>query len=117
MNEDKLTIGVDCDDVVISLVPTWLSLYNKDYNDNLTPEQITDWDVGLFVKPECDNKIFYCVYGLDQYWQFNDGTATIREVHRLLPETKEWLEISDHKNEGENLPLPDVPVEQPQEGV
>ena len=61
-----MIIGVDCDDVVISLVPTWLEFYNKDYDDNLTQDKITDWDVSLFVKPECGKKIFNYVHDLDK---------------------------------------------------
>lgn len=53
-----MRIGVDADEVVIDLLTHWLRLYNSDYDDNLTPNDITGWDLALFVKPECGVKIY-----------------------------------------------------------
>ena len=53
-----MIIAFDVDDVLASLVPVWLEAYNKDYNDNLTFDQITAWDITQFVKPECGKKIY-----------------------------------------------------------
>lgn len=51
-------IGVDCDGVIINIQSVWTYLYNTDWNDNLRPEQITDWDMTKFVKKECGDKIY-----------------------------------------------------------
>jgi 5'-nucleotidase len=53
-----VTLILDCDDTTIDLMKVWLENYNSDYNDNLTREQITDWDISQFVVPECGKKIF-----------------------------------------------------------
>lgn len=53
-----MIVAVDIDDVIISLVPTWLHLYNKDYKDNLSKNDITDWQIDKFVKPECGINIY-----------------------------------------------------------
>lgn len=36
----------------------WLDLYNKDYGDNMTENDISTWDLHTIVKPECGEKIF-----------------------------------------------------------
>ena len=57
-----MIVAVDIDDVIISLVPTWLHLYNKDYKDNLSKNDITDWQIDKFVKPECGINIYNYKY-------------------------------------------------------
>ena len=52
------TIILDVDDVVLNLVPNWLKLYNRDFNDNLTKEQITEWNITKFIKPEAKYSIY-----------------------------------------------------------
>jgi 5'(3')-deoxyribonucleotidase len=54
----NIIIAVDCDDVCINLIDRWLYEYNSDFEDNLTRNDITDWDVQKFVKPECGTKIY-----------------------------------------------------------
>ncbi|MBP9037714.1 MAG: hypothetical protein KBG38_08100 [Candidatus Cloacimonas sp.] len=51
-------ILIDVDDVTADLVSAWLMLYNKKYHDNLRKNQITDWNIAKFVKPECGAKIY-----------------------------------------------------------
>jgi 5'-nucleotidase len=53
-----MIIGLDVDDVCASLIPKVLEIYNKSYDDNLTENQITQWDISKFVKPKCGKKIF-----------------------------------------------------------
>lgn len=53
----KKIIAVDVDDVCLDLVSIWLELYNKEWNDNLTKDKITDWKISDFVKPECGKKV------------------------------------------------------------
>lgn len=47
-----MAILIDVDSTVADLMSEWLRRYNKDYNDTLTPESITDWDMAQFVKRE-----------------------------------------------------------------
>jgi len=53
-----MIIAVDVDGVIADLHEAWLTRYNRDYNDTLRPEDINQWDIEPFVKPECGNKIF-----------------------------------------------------------
>ena len=45
-----LKLGIDLDDTVNSLVETWLSRYNSDYNDNVKIEDIKTWDIADYTK-------------------------------------------------------------------
>lgn len=54
----NIIIAIDIDDVIINLIDRWLYEYNQDFEDNLTRENITDWDLSKFVKPECGQKIY-----------------------------------------------------------
>jgi 5'(3')-deoxyribonucleotidase len=53
-----MIIAVDVDDVVAEMVSVLLSRYNKDWADNLAIDQITEWDLTKFVKPECGARVF-----------------------------------------------------------
>ena len=53
-----LTIAIDMDDVLADLVPKWLSVYNKEWDDNLVKEDLLEWDITKFVKPECRDKVY-----------------------------------------------------------
>lgn len=54
----KKKLGLDLDSCLNNLEEKWLSDYNKDYNDNLTPEDLLTWDTYKYVKPECGIKIY-----------------------------------------------------------
>lgn len=54
----QVVFGVDVDGVVAGLDKAWITRYNKDYNDNMTVDQWTDWDIHLLIKPECGLKIY-----------------------------------------------------------
>ena len=53
-----MIITFDLDGTLGDLLTPWLKRYNKDFNDNLTPEDITDWNIHNFVKPEAKQKIY-----------------------------------------------------------
>ena len=52
------TILVDVDGVVGDTHVSWLHMYNQDYHDNLTVEQITRWELHEFVVNRCGKKIY-----------------------------------------------------------
>lgn len=54
----KLTLLVDLDNVTANLMKKWLTTYNERYFDNLTAEQITDWNMHIFAK-NCSVSEFY----------------------------------------------------------
>ncbi len=51
-------IAVDQDQVLANLLPEWIRRYNIDYDDNLTPDQVTNWNWHGIIKPECGKKIY-----------------------------------------------------------
>jgi 5'(3')-deoxyribonucleotidase len=51
-------ILVDVDGVLADLNTEWLTRYNRDYSDTLTPKDLTEWSMVKFVKPECGTRIF-----------------------------------------------------------
>ncbi len=53
-----MKILVDVDGPLAASHVEWLGLYNRDYDDNLRPEDIKSWDTHLYVKPECGKNIY-----------------------------------------------------------
>jgi 5'(3')-deoxyribonucleotidase len=90
MNERKLNpiAMIDVDDVCVELVKTWIQIYNCDYSDNLSPEEITDWDIASFVVPECKLKIYDYLsnpnlniyYGAEQVPNSLKGVEYLRNI-------------------------------------
>lgn len=54
----RQSVGIDLDTTLNTIEVQWLDLYNKDYNDNLTPDDLKVWDTSKCVKPECGSKIY-----------------------------------------------------------
>ena len=52
------TILIDLDGTVCKFVDAVLEMYNNDYNNNLTAEDITDYGMETCVKKECGRLIF-----------------------------------------------------------
>ncbi len=53
-----MIIGLDVDGVLADTMTPWLARYNAEFDDNLTPEDITDWSIHDFVKPEARKRIY-----------------------------------------------------------
>jgi 5'-nucleotidase len=51
-------IAMDVDDVVAKLSEHWIDVYNREWDDNLKVEEITEWAIDKFVKPECGRRIY-----------------------------------------------------------
>ena len=82
-----LTVAVDLDDTVWDFVSPLLERYNKAYNDNVRKEQITDWNIHSFLKPEC--KSIFAEFGDDDFYS----------KLRIKPSTKRRLKfINRHAN-------------------
>ena len=77
-------IILDIDDVVIDLVGIWLKLYNHDFKDNLTKEQITEWNIAKFVKPEATQAIY-------AYVQDGEVFRTAKPIKGAIESIKEII--------------------------
>lgn len=53
-----MIIACDVDGVVCDLQTPWLAAYNAEFNDNLTPAHIVEWDMHKLVKKECGTQIY-----------------------------------------------------------
>lgn len=83
-----LTIAFDVDGVVADLQTAWLARYNKDWDDDLTSEEIVKWDSHQFTKPECGMK----------YYDYLEDPTLYDEV---IPTTPKALEcVNDLKRLG-----------------
>lgn len=100
----------DVDSVIADLMPAWLGMYNKDFDDDLSIDDITNWDMTKFVKPECGKQIYKYLERSDLYdsvlmidvaWE---GVQYIRKLgHRVVFATSgvhtvskfEWLRQND----------------------
>lgn len=56
--ERNTLLYIDVDGVIADLGPVWLGIYNADFDDNLTVDDLVDWDLHNLVKPECGTKIY-----------------------------------------------------------
>ncbi len=54
----KKTMIIDLDSTLNQLDVKWISDYNKEYNDNLTREDMACWEIHTYVKPECGKDIY-----------------------------------------------------------
>jgi 5'-nucleotidase len=82
------TIAVDLDTTLNNLEEVWIANYNRDYNDNLTPEDMVVWNTAEIVKPECGKKIYD--YLLEPNFFLNlDIKPNAREVMDQLNEDNE----------------------------
>lgn len=75
----RTIVAIDLDDVCWDFVQPLLQKYNLMYNDNVHFEDITDWDIHKFLKPECKNVFELCTEGFF-------------ESLYIPQERKEWLE-------------------------
>jgi 5'(3')-deoxyribonucleotidase len=53
-----MNIIVDLDETIVNLLDPWLFLYNQQYNDFLTVNQLQTYNIHQYVKPECGKKIY-----------------------------------------------------------
>lgn len=79
MRERRIVVATDCDDTLYPFVQPLLKKYNLWYDDNVRFEDITNWNIHQFLKPECKNVFELCTEG------FFDS------LH-IPQERKEWLE-------------------------
>lgn len=76
----------DVDEVCADLMTEWVRRYNARWDDTLRPEDITDWDIVRFVKPECGSKVYNELRSGDDIYQgvepIPGALEGIRELRR-----------------------------------
>lgn len=78
-----MIIACDVDGVLADLDTEWYRRYNRDYNDNLTRERVTGWNVSEFVKPECGLRVLDYLSDPDLYAQVQPIPGAVEGIHRL----------------------------------
>jgi 5'(3')-deoxyribonucleotidase len=102
MNEN-LIIAVDVDDVVCDLIRVWLEMYNLAFKDVLVPEEITEWDITQFVKPEAKDVMYKFLDRPDLYLKAQPFpgalkfVAELRELGRVVFVTSTNVEQNGNK--------------------
>jgi 5'(3')-deoxyribonucleotidase len=82
----RILVDVDC--VIADLMPAWLSLYNRDYEDHLTVEDITQWGMESLVKPECGKEIYNYLWMASLYDDVEPIDGAISSIR--------WLRIHNY---------------------
>lgn len=80
------TIFIDLDNTTVDLTGPWLELYNQEFDDNVTPADIKDYDVGRYVKSECSRNRLYGFFSRPGFFRnlpaLPGAVAGIRELVR-----------------------------------
>ena len=85
----------DVDGVVADLHASWLARYNRDWNDTLTTEQVLDWAIHRFVKPECEHRIYDYLQQIDLYDDVPPVEGALAGVETLRKMGHEILFLTD----------------------
>lgn len=76
-------VAVDVDDVCLLLLPTWIALYNAEFDDNLDWTTIDDWNVAKFVKPEAKKRIYEYIEHEDVFLASPRIEGSLEGVHKI----------------------------------
>lgn len=85
-----MIIVCDVDDVCADLVPAWVAKYNQDWDDNLKVDDITDWNIAAFTRPECGKKMYDYLNdgslydGVLPIEGALEGVIELRKYHRVV---------------------------------
>lgn len=84
---EKITFAIDCDEVLRSLLNNMVLLYNKEFNENITYEDVKDFVVDVsFPKIEETTGI------TASQWFFQDHSEELFVESEALPRVKEAIE-------------------------
>ncbi len=111
----KPVLLFDLDGICCNLMKKWLAVYNEDYHDNLTEEDITSWNWDDFVKPECGKRIYYYLNrpgffaDLDPIPGSVEALGRLQEICELVVVTASPKEAAGDKMAWVRRHLPMVP--------
>lgn len=85
---NKLTFAIDCDEVLRSLLSNMIALYNREFNENVHYEEVSDFVVDVSfpkIKEACNISA--------SQWFFQDHSTELFLESDALPNTKKAVEI------------------------
>ena len=84
----KMTFAIDCDEVLRSLLSNMISLYNREFNENIEYDDVKDFVVDVsFPKIQETTGI------TASQWFFQDHSTELFMESEALPKVKEAIEI------------------------
>jgi 5'(3')-deoxyribonucleotidase len=113
----KKILAIDLDSTLNTLDTEWIQFYNKDFNDNLTREDMIRWEVYTYVKPECGKKIYdYLLYSnffknLGMQLNADNVTKWLQQFYDIYIVTAYTPSTCADKCEWVKQHLPHIPVE------
>lgn len=78
-----MRIVLDVDGVLANLHTEWLRRYNRDFNDTVTPADITEWEMESFVKMACGDHVYTYLRDEDLYEQVKPIAGAVAGVKAL----------------------------------
>jgi 5'(3')-deoxyribonucleotidase len=81
---------LDCDGILLDLLPTWIQLYNTEFNQNLDWRTIDDWDTRKFVITSARERLFEYVEHADMFYGSEavdgalDGVNYLRSIGKSI---------------------------------
>jgi len=70
----EIVFAIDVDSVLANIVDPWLESYNRDFNDNLTRQDLKTWDIHQYAKHECSKEKFFSYIKEDDFY---DGVQPV----------------------------------------
>jgi len=81
---EKKIILIDVDDVVTDFMTNWLAFYNQEFNDNIKKEDIDDWNITNFIKPEAHQRIYEYIYEGDVFTTAEPTGNSIKSLKEIM---------------------------------
>jgi len=90
----RKVIAVDQDWVLAKLTEKWVKTYNTIFDDDLQIEEITEWDITKFVKPEAKPYILN-ILNLHKFYRNLEVVSDSQRVLKKLSEKYEIIVVTD----------------------
>ncbi len=92
----KYRLGIDVDDVLVSLVPIWLDIFNSKTGHDIKPEDIKSWNIESYI-PEEHRKYFWSILSTEELWEtIQPLTDSQMYIKRLSEEYDLYLITATH---------------------
>ncbi|MCD1258614.1 hypothetical protein B5M42_007180 [Paenibacillus athensensis] len=95
MQRYKATLLFDLDDVLADFLTALLNEYNGRYNDRLTLDDVTEWDLSRSVKPECGRRVYDLFQTPGLFRQLSPKPHAADVLQRLSSRGFEIVIVSD----------------------
>lgn len=99
-----MLIACDVDGVLSDLAAEWYRRYNRDYDDNLTPDRVKSWATHKYVRPACGARIYDYLHDPDLYLYVEPvpgaqkGVRALQKLgHRVVYVTSNVKGMTDQK--------------------